>query len=65
MERDPIVAEIRAVRQRLAARFGYDVRAIALDAERRDAAGDREVVRRPRRPVAMAQSAPTSEPHNG
>jgi len=45
MQTDPIVAEIREIRERLAARFGYDIRAIVKDAQARDAAGDREVVR--------------------
>jgi hypothetical protein len=52
MSSDPIVDEIREIRERLAARFGFDVRAIAEDARRQDAAGDRKVVRLPpRRPV--------------
>jgi hypothetical protein len=51
MESDPIVAEIREIRERLAARFGYDIRAIVKDAQQRDALGDREVMRLPpRRP---------------
>ena len=58
MELDPIVAEIREIRERRAARFGYDIHAILKDAQQRDAAGDREVVRLPpRRPVASPQSA--------
>lgn len=52
MSSDPIVDEIREIRERLAARFGFDVRAIAEDARQRDAAGDRKVVRLPpRRPI--------------
>lgn len=52
MQTDPIVAEIREIRERLAAQFGYDIRAIVKDAQARDAAGDREVVRlQPRRPI--------------
>jgi hypothetical protein len=58
MQSDPIVAEIREIRERLAARFGYDIRAIVKDAQQRDALGDREVVRLPpRRPIGWAQSA--------
>ncbi len=58
MEADPIVAEIRAIRERLAARFNYDIDAMVKDAQQRDAAGDREVVRLPpRRPVALPQNA--------
>jgi hypothetical protein len=52
MSSDPIVDEIREIRERHAAKFGFDVRAIAEDARQRDAAGDREVVRLPpRRPI--------------
>lgn len=58
MEADPIVAEIRAIRERLAARFNYDIDAMVKDAQQRDAAGDREVVRLPpRRSVALPQNA--------
>lgn len=57
MQSDPIVAEIREIRDRLAARFGYDIRAIGKDAQERDAAGDREVVRLPpRRPIGWAET---------
>jgi hypothetical protein len=49
MSSDPIVDEIREIRERLASQFGFDVRAIAEDARRRDAAGDRKVVRLPPR----------------
>jgi hypothetical protein len=52
MDPDPIVEEIRAIRDRLAARFNYDIHAMVKDAQQRDAAGDRQVVRLPpRRPV--------------
>ena len=52
MSSDPIVDEIREIRERLAAEFGFNVHAIAEDARRQDAAGDRKVVRLPpRRPV--------------
>jgi hypothetical protein len=58
---DPIVAEIRAIRERRAARFNFDFRAIAEDAQERDARGDREVVRLPpRRPVGLPEQAPQS-----
>jgi hypothetical protein len=58
MSSDPIVDEIREIRERLAAEFGFDVHAIAEDARRQDAAGDRKVVRLPpRRPVGSPQSA--------
>ncbi len=57
MSLDPIVAEIRAIRERLAARFNYDIDAIVEDARQRDAAGDRKVVRLPpRRPIVPPQN---------
>ncbi len=57
MQSDPIVDEIRKIRELQAARFGFDIRAIVNDVQQRDAAGDREVVRRqPRRPVAPVQN---------
>jgi hypothetical protein len=58
MESDPIVTEIREIREKLAARFGYDLRAIVKDAQERDTAGDRKVVRLPpRRPAAGAEAS--------
>ncbi len=57
MQPDPIVAEIRGIRERRAARFGFDIRAIVEDAQKRDALGDREIVRlAPRRPVEPIRS---------
>jgi hypothetical protein len=54
MESDPVVAEVRAVRERLAARLGFRLHDIVKDAQRQDAAGDRKVVRLPpRRPIAV------------
>lgn len=56
MKSDPIVSEIRNLREQRAARFGFDIRLIVKDAQERDASGDREVVRRPpRRPVATVK----------
>ncbi|HZV05825.1 MAG TPA: hypothetical protein VE999_12150 [Gemmataceae bacterium] len=55
MQADPVVAEIREIRERRAARFGYDIRAIVKDAQARDAVGDRKVVRLPpRRPLRIS-----------
>lgn len=42
---DPIVAEIRAIRESRAARFHFNIDAIVKDAQKRDAVGDRPVVR--------------------
>jgi hypothetical protein len=61
MPSDPVVEEIRDIRDRHAAQFGYDVHAIAEDARRQDAMGDREVVRLPpRRPIC--EGAPPRKP---
>ena len=58
MESDPVVAEVRAVRERLAARLGFRLHGIVKEAQRQDAAGDRKVVRLPpRRPIAAAAGA--------
>lgn len=56
MQSDPIVAEIRELRERRAARLGFDIQSIVKDAQKRDAAADDEVVRLPpRRPVSPAR----------
>jgi hypothetical protein len=62
---DPIVAEVRRVRDELSARFNYDVDAILADIRRRQAAlGDRLVDRSAA--VANDQAAvPESTPANG
>jgi hypothetical protein len=47
MWEDPIVAEVRRTREQLAARFGFDVKAIFDDMRRRQAAlGNRLVSRK-------------------
>ena len=58
MSSNPIVDEIREIRERLTAQFGFDVRAIAEDVRRRDAAGDREVIRLPPRRPACDGTTP-------
>jgi hypothetical protein len=55
---DSIVAEIRQVREELAKRFNYDLRAIIEDARNRQMAGGRKVVSLPRRPVRKLASVP-------
>ena len=58
METDPIVAEVRAVREQLAARLGFRLHDIVKEAQRQDAAGDRKVVRLPpRRPIVVGSGA--------
>jgi hypothetical protein len=44
MARDPIVDEVRRVREDLAARYGFDVRAILAASKRRQARSTHKVV---------------------
>jgi hypothetical protein len=44
MFRDPIVEEVRAIREQLAARFNFDIRKIVEDAQRRQAASNAKIV---------------------
>ena len=46
---DPVIAELRAVRDQHAARFGYDVKAIFRDIQARQEASGRKYVRYPAR----------------
>ncbi len=55
MARDPIVDEVRAVREELAARFGFNVRAIAEDARRRQMSSGHKVVSLPPKRPAMSR----------
>ena len=51
MNSDPVVAEIRRIREELAAEFNYDLDAIVEDARRRYLDGSRKIIRLPpRRP---------------
>ena len=57
MPDDPIVEEVRAIRDRLAARFNYDIRAIVEDAMRRQhESGHKVVSLPPRRPVVTKRT---------
>lgn len=48
-ETDPIIAELRAIRQEYAARFNYDVDAMFRDLRARQDASGRQYVRWPSR----------------
>jgi hypothetical protein len=50
MWEDPIVSEVRRVREQLAARFNFDVRAIFADLRASQASLGSRLVRRPRKP---------------
>ena len=54
MSRDPIVDEVRAIKEKLAARFNFDVRAIGEDARKRQGKDGRTVVSPP--PKRLAES---------
>jgi hypothetical protein len=49
MRDDPIVAEVRKIRQKLAAKFNYDIRAICEDARKREGTSGHPVAAPPRR----------------
>ena len=53
---DPIIAEVRTIRDQHAARFDYDVKAIFRDIQARQEASGRQYVRYPAR-----RTAPESE----
>ncbi len=62
MSTDPIVAEVRRVRDTLAAKFGYDLTAILRDARRRQKQSKRKVVSfRPRKTQVARHAMPTSD----
>ncbi len=59
---DPIVEEVRKVREEHAARFDYDLKAIAEDLRRRQAKSGHQVVSYPSRQVDDDQA---DRPHEG
>ena len=56
---DPIIAELRAIREAYAARFDYNVEAMFRDIRARQEASGREYVRLPARAARPATEAPT------
>jgi len=64
---DPIVEEIRKLREQYAARFNYDLAAICEDLRKRQATCGREVVSRPAKRAANGESvtAATGRTANG
>ncbi|HUT11423.1 MAG TPA: hypothetical protein VMY42_13060 [Thermoguttaceae bacterium] len=55
--RDPIVEEIRRIRQEHAARFNYDLDAIVADFKSREQEGSYEVVSLPPRRLPIAEKS--------
>jgi len=53
---DPIVAEVRAARDKHAAKFGYDLEKIFRDTKARQEASGREYMRYPPRPAVAAST---------
>jgi hypothetical protein len=54
MIKDPIVEEVRKVRDEYAQRFNYDLDAICCDLQQRQAQSTRKVVSFPPKPVSIA-----------
>ena len=65
MKPDPIVAEVRAVRDRLAARFNYDIDAIVQHMQSMEAASGRTCVQAPQSSIAAMNAATDSAPGEG
>ena len=57
---DPIIAELRAIREAYAARFDYNVEAMFRDIRARQEASGRDYVRLPARRPTSATQAPTT-----
>ena len=58
MKDDPIVAEVRRIRQEHAARFGYDLDLIVEDLKAQEQASDRQYIRLPFRRLAEQKTEP-------
>ena len=58
MNKDPIVEEVRKVREAYAAQFDFDINAMAEDLRKQQAESDRVVVNlKPRKPLDSTSSA--------
>ena len=58
MIRDPIVDEVRAIREELAARFNFDICKIVADAQRRQATSQSRVVSFQKPPQTLQPTGP-------
>ncbi|MFH0787191.1 MAG: hypothetical protein V2B13_06195 [Pseudomonadota bacterium] len=54
---DPIVEEVRAIRQKHAARFNYDIKKIAEDLNKKQKQAGRKIVSYPPKPVTFKKIA--------
>lgn len=57
MTNDPIVAEVREVREKHAAQFGYDIKEIFKSIRTQQKSSDRKYVRYPSRPAVSTHAA--------
>lgn len=57
MEPDPIIEEVRRIRQEYAARFGYDLHAIAADLRKREQQHRERLVSFPPKPACGKKTA--------
>ena len=60
MKNDPIVAEVRAIRDELTAQYGYDIKEIFRKLREQQAKSGLKYVRYPARRVALAEDVRTS-----
>jgi hypothetical protein len=58
---DPIVAEVRAVRDQHASALAYDLKAIFRDIKAKQRASGREYVQYPARPVVVTPAAVSNQ----
>lgn len=65
MFEDPIVAEVRKIREQLASKFGFDVHAIFEDMRSRQSQFGARLVRQPSRGTQESPPAVVSEPDTG
>ena len=63
MKNDPIVSEVRAVRDALAAQCGYDIKETFQKLREQQAESDLKYVRYPARRVAPTEGVRASNPH--
>ncbi len=56
MWEDPIVAEVREIREKLAAKFGFDIKAIFADLRKRQGSVGTKLIPQKRRAEATAEA---------
>ena len=64
MKDDPIVAEVRAIRDELAAQCGYDLKEIFRQLRQQQASSGRQYVRYPARRIIATEDRRTAERHD-